>query len=211
MPDIKTPPADAGAGESSENDEEVGTPDQKPAANTSPKTFTQAELDVLLAEQRRRAVPKDYEELKAKAALADAAAEEKKTELQKAQDVAEKAKSDGKAAIATANATLRRAALLSEASKAGAIDPDTVVAVLADSEDVTVKEGKVEGAKDAVESLKIDKAFLFKAALPGNNGGEFGGRDDMPITQQIVELERKGDKASLAEARQLKAAQMFTR
>ena len=63
------------------------------AAQTTPaqpagKTFTQAELDSIVADRlaRERAKYPDYEDLKAKAAKYDAAEEAGKSELQKAND-----------------------------------------------------------------------------------------------------------------------------
>jgi len=65
------------------------------AAQTTPaqpagKTFTQAELDSIVADRlaRERAKYPDYEDLKAKAAKYDAAEEAGKSELQKANDKA---------------------------------------------------------------------------------------------------------------------------
>ena len=65
------------------------------AAQTTPaqpagKTFTQAELDAIVADRlaRERAKYPDYEDLKAKAAKYDAAEEAGKSELQKANDKA---------------------------------------------------------------------------------------------------------------------------
>jgi len=69
---------------------------QTPPAQTAGKTFTQAELDTILADRlaRERAKYPDYETLKAKAAQFDAAEEAGKTELQKAQDQAARYKSE---------------------------------------------------------------------------------------------------------------------
>lgn len=55
------------------------------------KTFTQAELNAIVADRlsRERGKYSDYEELKAKAAQFDAAEEARKTDLQKAQEQAE--------------------------------------------------------------------------------------------------------------------------
>ena len=63
---------------------------QTPPEQTASKTFTQAELDTILADRlaRERAKYPDYEALKAKAAKFDAAEEAGKSELQKAQELA---------------------------------------------------------------------------------------------------------------------------
>lgn len=61
-----------------------------PAAQSGGKTFTQAELDAIVADRlaRERAKYPDYESLKAKAAKFDAAEEAGKSELQKANETA---------------------------------------------------------------------------------------------------------------------------
>jgi len=67
---------------------------QTPPENAAGRTFTQAELDAILTDRlaRERAKYPDYEALKAKAAKYDEAEEASKSELQKAQDRAEKEK-----------------------------------------------------------------------------------------------------------------------
>lgn len=66
--------------------QETKTPAQEPE-----KTFTQAELNAIVADRLSREKGKysDYEELKSKAAQFDAAEEARKTELQKATEKAE--------------------------------------------------------------------------------------------------------------------------
>jgi len=63
-----------------------------PAAPAGERTFTQAELDSVIADRlaRERAKYPDYEALKAKAAQFDAQAEAAKSDLQKAQERANK-------------------------------------------------------------------------------------------------------------------------
>lgn len=58
------------------------------STETTEKTFTQADMDALAGKIRAQVTAKyaDYEELKEKAEKFDAAEEEKKTELEKAQD-----------------------------------------------------------------------------------------------------------------------------
>lgn len=62
-----------------------------PAVQPGEKTFTQAELDTIVADRlaRERAKYPDYESIKAKAAKFDAAEEAGKSELQKAKERAE--------------------------------------------------------------------------------------------------------------------------
>ena len=66
----------------------AGAAAQATPAQPAGKTFTQAELDAIVADRlaRERAKYPDYENLKAKAAKYDAAEEAGKSELQKATD-----------------------------------------------------------------------------------------------------------------------------
>lgn len=188
-----------------------GDPTKEVGAGSQPpepaKTFTQEQLDRIVEDRlkRERAQFADYDDLKAKAAKLDEAEEAQKTELQKAKDAAAEAKTQGEAAIARANATLIRAEVMQQATALGAVDPDVVVALLAGSEDIVIgKDGNVAGAKAAVEKLIKDKPYLGKAEA-STSGGEFGGIDNPKSRDaKIRELEAKGDRGSLAEARRLK-------
>lgn len=175
------------------------------------KTFTQDELDAIVTDRLRRAVPKDYEELKAKAAKADEAEEAKKSELQKAKDEAKAAKDASAERESRANAKLRRAAILEEAGKQKAIDGDVVVALLTSDATITVDDdGNVAGVTEAVKKLLKDKPVLVAQA-----GGrpEFGGNDPKSNLEKIAKLERDAQDPKLshrerselyAEARRLK-------
>lgn len=77
-----------------------------------PRTFTQDELNAILAEDRRKTAEKyaDYDELKTKAEKLDEAEQENQTELQKAIARAEKAEQDA-AAERSARETAERQSL----------------------------------------------------------------------------------------------------
>lgn len=190
------------------------------AGTKPPKTFTQDELDAILEARLKRAVPADYEELKALKAANDAKAEAEKTELQAAKDEAAAAKALGQAATAKAHTALRKAAIISEATSQNAVDTDAVVALLASNQDVTVDaDGNVTGAKAAVKALLTDKPFLAKAGTPGASGGEFRGTDPKTIKDKIADLERQAADTKLSaaersmklrEARELKLQQHGT-
>lgn len=75
---------------------QTGSADQS-GQQTEAKTFTQAELDAIVAKRIARVKaqpPEDYEDLKAKAAKWDEAQEANKSELEKAQSKAQKATRD---------------------------------------------------------------------------------------------------------------------
>lgn len=204
MPEV-TPPADDTKG--------TGTPPEgTPPAKSEEKTFTQSQLDAIIADRVKRAVPADYETLKEKAAKLDAAEEAAKTELQRAQDEAAKAKTEGATAVAQAAQMVRTSRIETEAARAGALNPDVVVALLASNAAITVADGKVVGAKEAIEALKAapETAFLFGAAktgLPAANGGQFGGVDNKTLDEQIAILEGQGKHK---EARALKVQKMMS-
>src|SRR5688500_512004 len=162
MPDSTRTPADGTTG--TPDASATGTPAAEPkAGDTNPqtgKTFTQAELDAIIADRVARAKPADYDE--AKAALAEKRAREEgeKTEIQKLteQRDAEKARADG--SDQRANTALRTAEIRIEALKQGA-DEELVAMALAADDTITVeKDGTVKGAKEAVEKLLDRKPNL---------------------------------------------------
>ena len=207
MPGTATPPADGTASTPPATPPiGTGTPPTVPES----KSFTQAELDAIIADRLARHTAKfaDYDELKAKVAKVDEADENAKTELQKALDKAAKAELAGNTAIERANATLRRASIYSEATKQNAVDGDTVVALLAGNATVAVdKDGNVTGAAEAVKVLLHDKPFLLKGPPTAGAHGEFGGNDPSTLKEKIAALERAG---KWAEARDLKITMGLT-
>lgn len=195
MPEPQTPPAD----------DSQGSPDPKVETAETPKSekvFKQADVDRIVAERLARAVPADYEDAKAKAARLDAIEEQQKTDLQKAEDKAKAAEQERDAARAETLVTKRETAILVEAAKQGA-DADVILALLLNSTDITVADGKVIGVAEAVTKLLESKPHL-KLGAPKQSGSEFGGINAKTTQDRIAELEKKGDKDSLAEARVLK-------
>lgn len=200
MPDPTTPPADGQQG--TPQDAGAGAPPAKPE-----KTFTQAELDAILEARLKRAVPPDYEELKAIAAKAKEKEDQEKTDLQKAQEAAALAEKTAREAVEKANARIRRAAIIEEATAQGAADNEVVIALLASDPDITVEDdGAVKGAKKAVAELLKSKPFLARQGGTAS-GGQFGGQQHQSIDEKIAAAEAKGD---WAEARRLKVQKMTT-
>lgn len=188
---VEAPPAEGKPAE------DTTTPPEKVA-----KTFTQEELDAIVEARLKRAIPADYESLKTLKAERDAAEEASKTELQKEKDARAAAEAKGAEALSNANRRLIRAAIIEQAASQGAVDADTVAALLAGTEDITVNEaGDVQGAKKAVADLLKAKPFLGKTA-PGSSGsGEFGGNDPKDKAGKIIELEQKAATAATAQER----------
>ena len=170
---------------------------QAPPQGDPPKTFTQEQMDAIIADrlQRERTKFVDYDALKEKAAAFDAAEAAKQTETERAQKAKEEAERRAIEVQARANATLKRAAILAEAGVQNSADPDTVAMILANSEDIVVADdGTVTGAKEAVKKLLKEKAFLVKAPAGGATGAEFGGNDgELGIDAKIAQAEQKGD------------------
>lgn len=161
-----------------------------------PKTFTQEELDAHIEQRlaRERTKFADYDALKTKAAAFDEAERAKQTELERAQSEAKAAKDSEQAAIARANATLKRASILAEAAAQKSADPEIVAMILANEESVTVEaDGTVKGVKEAVKKVLKDKPHLVAAQGGSASGGEFGGEETQGLDTQIAEAERKGD------------------
>lgn len=202
MPEPTTPPADGQQGNPPQ-DGGAGTPPAKPE-----KTFTQAELDAIIEQRLKRAVPADYEELKALAAKAKEKEDQEKTDLQKATEAQALAEKRAREAVETANARLRRAAIIEEATAQNAADNEVVIALLASDPDITVEDdGSVKGVKKAVADLLKAKPFLAKGQGGTASGGQFGGQPHQSIDEKIAAATAKGD---LAEARRLKVQKMTT-
>ncbi|MDI6872141.1 MAG: hypothetical protein QME79_12515 [Bacillota bacterium] len=185
---------------------------EKGAGKVSFTEEQQAEIDRLIAERLSRAEKKGAKsalETKAKelgfesveametALKAHREAEDKKkSDLEREKEARVKAESEAKAAKESAKQMLIRAALLVEAGKAGAVDPEDVV-VLASREGIEVGEdGKVTGADKAVQVLVKAKPHLFKAAGVGTPGANFrgdqGSDDPAALGKQMAETRNKG-------------------
>lgn len=200
MPDNKAP-VDGDAGDTGDGDK--GDDAQSQGEPPKQITLTQEELDAIVANRLKRAQPKDYDALKAKAEKYDAAEAAKLTAEQQALAAKEAAESAAAERTAKADAKLKRAALIAEAMAQKAADPDIIVALLRDSDTITVTEdGEVDGAKEAVKALLKLKPTLVTAGAK-SSGGEFGGNDPASIDEKIATAERAGDWAA---ARDLKIA-----
>lgn len=153
-----------------------------------PKMFDQAAVDRIVQERLARAKsepPADYEE--AKAALAKLAEIEaaNKSDLEKAQEAAAKAEADRDAAIEKAKTATLRSSILAAASKAGAVDPDDVFALL-DKDAVTIgDDGQVTGADDAVKALLAAKPHLVGKSSITPTGSPDGGPQGTPGPAQL--------------------------
>lgn len=159
------------------------------------KTFTQAELDRHIADRlaRQKAQFGDYDDLKSKASKFDELEQAQKSELEREREARAAAEAAAAKANETATETLRRAAIIAEAAKAGAVDPDAAYALLEDKAALVVEDGKVAGVADAVAALLEAKPYL--KAQQGSQRGSGGANQGTQGGGQPADL-RTADKAT---------------
>lgn len=155
------------------------TPDSAPPAPD--KTFSQAELDRIVAERlaRDRKGREDYDDIKTKL-----------TAL-------EQAEADRDKALTTANQRLIDAEFRSLAREAN-IPTDRIAAALklADLTGVTLDgEGNAVGVKEAVEALVSTNAYLVEKTQPKPIGGASGSKADPPDKTKEHLLKDAAEKA----------------
>lgn len=139
------------------------------------RTFTQEELDRVVGDRLARERQKygDYDALKQKAGRLDQLEESQRTELEKAQKRADKAEHERDAAVTRATHHLRASAIMSEASKQNALDPEAVVALLPHDSVTVGDDGQVAGVEEAVSGLLKSKPYLVGSTHspgPGDGG-----------------------------------------
>jgi len=165
-------------------------PDPNPTPDPTPdKTFTQADLDRIVADRlaRDRKGREDYDDIKTKL-----------TAL-------EQAEADRDKALTTANQRLIDAEFRSLAREAN-IPTDRLAAALklADLTAVTLDdEGNAVGVKEAVEALVSAHVYLVEKTQPKPLGGRSGGEDvpDKTKEQLLKEAAEKARKTGRIEDR----------
>lgn len=205
--------------EGGESTEPKTNPDGQPSAETqvessesAEKTFTQAELDEIIAKRIAR-VEKKYEgfdDLKTKLSEYESQAEEKRqselTDLQKAQEQAQQFETQLQELTAQLEAernNARQQAIKNEfikvASSANIIDIDAAMA-LSDLSAVEIGEdGKVNGVDDVIKTLVEHKPYMVakKQTQPigtSTNGGS-GGQSDKTAEQLLADALEKAQKS----------------
>lgn len=205
--------------EGSESEAPEANPDGQPSAETqveSPesaeKTFTQAQLDELIAKRIERERKKfvDYDEIKAKVseyeAQLQAQREAEMSEVEKAQDQAKQFEAqlaEIRAQLETERNNARQQAIKNEfikvATSANIIDIDAAMA-LSDLSAVEIGEdGKVNGVDDVIKTLVEHKPYLVakKQTQPigtATNGGN-GGQTEKTADQLLAEAAEKARKS----------------
>lgn len=189
------------------------TPDPQDPPVDPPKTFTQAELDDVIAKriERERKKYGDYDEIKAKLSeLENAEAEREKAKLSETERLesekaealkaAEDAKAERDKALTAANQRLIKAEFRATARelkvRTDALDD---AYVLADLSAVTVDDdGNVVGMEDVVKALLTNKPFLADQPKPQPKriGDPSGGIDPVSKTKEqlLAEAKAKAEK-----------------
>lgn len=177
-------------------DQESRTPaDQEPQEGTEPAqeatpegtTYDESYVKKLRAEnaEHRRKARDAEERLQA---IEDA----EKSELEKATNRADEAEKARDEAVSRANQTLIRSAVVEAAVRQGAVDPDAVVRLI-ESDAVTIVDGAVDGADQAVQSLLEAKPYLAgvlgkPAAGPSGGGIQEDPKDGKRTPDEWKEL-----------------------
>jgi hypothetical protein len=161
--------------------------DKKPADDNGKapeKTFTQAELDEILAKRLKREKEKQAEtdaklkrleefeqaeEERKKAAMSEA--ERLKAEKEEAEKKAQEHGEAAKKAQEVANQRIINTEIKSIARSLNANDPGDVLALLDKSAVEIDDKGDVKGIEEAVKALKEAKPWMFKSAIGADASG----------------------------------------
>lgn len=129
-----------------------GGSDDKPEPKPWTPPASQDELDRIISDRlkRQQAQFAGYDDLKKKAEEFDKLQEAQKTELERERDARTKAEETAQKATERANRALIRAAVVDAATKAKAIAPDDVLAVLPDGAITIGDDGTLSGVSEAV-------------------------------------------------------------
>ena len=184
----------------------------------TPKTFTQAELDEIIADRLKRATKKfaDYDEIKTKASEYEAQLEAQRlselSEAEKAQELASKYEAELNELKATLEAERTKAQqqtikneFIKVASSANIIDIDAAIA-LSDLSAVSIDEsGVVVGVDDVIKSLVEHKPYLVakKQTQPIGQATNNGNAKyvDKSADQLLAEAAQKARKSGRIEDR----------
>ncbi|MDF1596956.1 MAG: hypothetical protein P1T08_12830 [Acidimicrobiia bacterium] len=176
---------DAGGGAA--GDGKTGDGDTGKSDEDNSKTFTQEDLDRVVADRLRRERSKyaDYDDLKAKASEFDKAQEEQKTELEKATEraaAAEKAKADTDQRIKDA---LTRSMVITRAATKDIHDLDAAWRLLDTSTIEYGEDGQptAKSVDEAIDVLVTEKPYLKKVAGTGSGDQGLRGGGSGTITR----------------------------
>lgn len=176
-------------------------------AEASSKTFTQDDVDRVVKERlaRERGKYTDYDELKAKAGKLDEIEAANQSELEKAQQAAEKAKTEGAQAIERANGRLVRAELLSALTAANVSKPEVLLAAIDKTGLAVNDDGSVTGVEEVVKAfVDANPEFVGGKEVRKPESADQGARGNGPgqITQeQMIAMSHEERAAALREGK----------
>lgn len=159
-----------GEGQSQEGSQESQNEWKAPAS--------QDELDRLIQARIKRVESKyaDYKDLKTKASKFDELDAASKSELEKEREARTAADARAQAAEERAKSVALRSAVISEATKQGAVDPDAVLRLIDTDELEMDDKGNISGLPGAVTALLEAKKYLKGKSFTGSADG--GKRDE---------------------------------
>ena len=152
----------------------------------TPVTFTQEQLDAILADRlgRQNAKFADYDDLKSAAAKWQEAQDDQKSDLDKLQDKLTAAEGARDTAMQQVKETLIRAAFVNAASQLNVTHPADAYN-LADRSQVSIDDnGQVIGADVAVKALVDSGRIPVKGKAPAPNLNGSAGNSQRPGTGQ---------------------------
>lgn len=161
-------------------------PDEGDNTETQGKTFTQAELDAIIAKRLardRKAWEEQLEEEKKKATM---------TEIEKLKAEHESKAKDWQAKLETANAQILRSEIKAIAAEIGIVDPDIAYLMIKDNvgEDL-------DNVKTLLEDLIKSKPYLKKQAT------DIGGGTNPPFDSNIENPFKRGPSFNLTKQAEL--------
>ncbi len=160
---------------------------------TAPKTYTKKEVDAMVAKAAARAVRgfADYEELKAAKTKLDELQVASQTSEERLRLSHDKAVRERDAALQRSERTTIRSAIIAEAVKQQAIDPDAVAA-LVDRTDLSLgDDDEVEGVEEAVRALLAKKTYLAGPKGARRSGADMSNGQRPPETQRVTQIDHR--------------------
>lgn len=169
-----------------------------PAADVTPKnteeptgkTFTQAELEALLAERLRRERQKyaDYAELKKAAEELQALKDAQKSEAEKMAEKLARLEQEYQAERERRRAVALQAKVVAIAGKLGAVDPQDANFIMATQAIDPDSDGADSDIQNVIEGLKATKPYLF--ARPGQRLEPFNPAEGAAVGQAETRAQR---------------------
>lgn len=177
--------AGEGEGQNSEGNSEGEGQSQNDSQNQETQSewkapANQDELDRLIQARIKRVESKysDYKDLKTKASKFDELDAASKSELEKEREARTAAEAKAQAAEERAKSVALRSAVISEATKQGAVDPDAVLKLIDTGELEMDDNGNISGLSGAVTALLEAKKYLKGKQFTGSADG--GNRNEKP-------------------------------